>query len=52
MSAIQCVECGRFIPYADMDTEKAHFRYVPDSDYSVEVCEWTCRQCVENQVPQ
>lgn len=42
---IKCAGCGRFIPYSDMESGAAHFRFEPDSHKGPEICEWTCTKC-------
>lgn len=43
---IKCADCGKFIPYADMESGLASFEYTPDSDRSTELCLWICNACV------
>jgi recombinational DNA repair protein (RecF pathway) len=40
----KCAGCGRFV-----NPDKGRFRYIPDSDYSVEACEWFCGSCSDRK---
>lgn len=47
---IKCVECGRFIPYSQMEFGGgARFYFEPDSHKGPEVSEWTCKECTEHE---
>ena len=42
----KCDFCGRFIPIIDFDNKKAtNSMTLPDSDYSCETWETTCKTC-------
>ena len=44
MNPYRCDECGRFIPYCDLDQGFATIRMIcPDSDYTVETFETLCK---------
>lgn len=46
MNALRCDECGRFVPYKDLDSGRATHREVtPDSAYTSETWETICASC-------
>lgn len=46
---IKCAACGKFIPYADMQSGRASFRHEPSSHFGPEVSEWTCAICEKRE---
>lgn len=45
-SEIKCADCGRYIPYGEMEAGgPARFEYTPLSEFTREKCEWTCGPC-------
>ena len=43
---IRCDACGRFISFQDLENNVAtHTMVLPDSDYSIETWESTCKIC-------
>jgi hypothetical protein len=49
MAAIQCAECGRFCGEADFAS--GHCHYTPESEFTRERIEWTCRRCAAALTP-
>jgi hypothetical protein len=48
MAAIQCAECGRFCGEADFASGYCH--YTPESEFTRERIEWTCRRCAAARI--
>ena len=42
---VKCEPCGRFISDADIREQKAHFHFIPDSQFGPEESYWECREC-------
>jgi hypothetical protein len=43
-----CAVCGRFIPQSEIiKYGGARFEYTPDSEFTSERCEWTCKKCAD-----
>lgn len=45
MTGIQCADCGRFCGEADFALGLCD--YTPDSEFTHERIEWTCRRCAQ-----
>ena len=49
MNLFRCDQCGRFIPYQDIDEGSARISLIyPDSAYTSETYETLCRMCTKN----
>ncbi len=47
----RCDDCGRFIPYADLDSGRARHKLIyPDSAYTWETWETVCAKCVQKEL--
>lgn len=44
---MQCVICGRFISYEDVETGQVFLEYTPDSEFTKETIEYMHRSCAD-----
>lgn len=47
---IKCVNCGKFISYDDIENKRVQFEHIPDSHFTVEENNFTCKRCIEREI--
>jgi hypothetical protein len=50
MNIIRCSLCGKFISYKDVGTDKIHFTYIPDTEFTHESYEWEHEKCIKKDL--
>lgn len=42
---IKCIHCEKFISRKSIEEHKAHFHFIPDSQFGPEESYWECEKC-------
>ena len=46
-TVFKCVICGKFISYNDIGTDNIVCEYIPDTEYILEITEFTQKKCIK-----